>query len=69
MTFAKLLAELQGDRTQQEFGDRLGISQQVVSVITLGNHQAGRKVLAALVDAFPAREDDLVKAFLAQEAA
>ena len=68
MRFAELMASLQGDRTQQEFADLLGISQQTVSAIARPR-LAGRDVLTALIAAFPSRRAELVEAFLAQEAA
>lgn len=58
------LRELQGDMTQTQFADVLGVTQSYLSRIYLGKREAGRDVIANLLRAFPDQKDQIVALFL-----
>lgn len=63
----ELLQELQGNRSQEEFAQLLGVTQVHVSYVLSGKRNAGRKMLRGLVRAFPERQAEIVSCFFARD--
>ncbi len=66
MTIEQLVRELQGDMSQEELAQRLGVTQAMVSALLLGKRGLGRKVAIGMMQAFPERQDDILSLFLSQ---
>jgi len=65
MTFRALLAELQGEQTQTEFSERLGVAQSYLSMVLAGKRRPGRTLVSALIREFPQQERALLDLFFA----
>jgi tetratricopeptide (TPR) repeat protein len=61
--FGRLVAELQGDEKRIVFAGRLGVGESTIGNVTSGGRQRSPKLLAALVAAFPDREEEIVGAY------
>ena len=59
----RLLRELQGNMSQVDFADMLGISQSYLSMIYAGQRGAGSMVAQGLVRSFPERRPEIVGVF------
>lgn len=53
MSIADVLREYQGDRTQTEYAELLGISQGYLSLVLSGGRNAGIEVQRGFLRAFP----------------
>jgi plasmid maintenance system antidote protein VapI len=59
VTVDELLQECKGNMTQTEFARVLGVTQVHVSRLLAGTQRPGRKVIVALMKAFPEKRDVL----------
>ena len=59
----ELLRELQGEMSQGQFAEALGVNQSTLSRLLSGQIGASREMIIALVAAFPARRDDILGVF------
>lgn len=62
-----LVQELQGDRSQEEFAQLLGVTQVHVSYVLSGKRNVGHKMIRGLLCAFADRRDEIVAVFFGQE--
>jgi plasmid maintenance system antidote protein VapI len=62
-----LLRELQGERSQSEFAEMLGISQPMLSMVYQGTRRLGRDTIVRLMELFPAQRDVIIGVFLASD--
>ena len=60
----ELLQELQGDQSQEEFAEAIGVGRSTVAMICLGKRRAGRQFLERLLKAYPERSQDIIRVFL-----
>lgn len=65
MTFAELLKELQGDRSQDEFAKEVGLGQPTISMLLSGQRQPGITVIRKLCKAYPGQQDRIMDIFFA----
>jgi transcriptional regulator with XRE-family HTH domain len=67
MSIVNVMRQCQGDMSQNDFAQLLGISQPTLSMIYARQRNPGRHVLAHLVKAFPETRDDVVRFLFASE--
>jgi len=60
----ELLRRLQGDRSQTEFAELLGLSQPLLSMVYSGQRRLGREAIARLLERFPEQQGEIVRVFL-----
>ena len=61
-----LIRELQGADTLTAFALRVGVSDSALGAVLLGERRMGRKLITALVAAYPERGEELTSLFLRQ---
>jgi transcriptional regulator with XRE-family HTH domain len=57
--FVGLLKECQGERTQQEFADQLGLTQAQLSRLLAGKSHPGMRTLRALWREYPNKREEI----------
>lgn len=67
MTLSEWLKIKQGDRSQEDFGEFLGISQSTISRVYSGKRGLGANVLKTLVATYPDEIDEIFGLFFASE--
>ena len=67
MTAIELLRKCQGDMSQGEFGDKLGVSQAQVSMIYAGKRRPGAELMKRLGQAFPEVRTEVTTILFAPE--
>jgi len=65
MTLAELMRQLQGDESQEQFAERIGVHQTLISKIYAGEVRPGAKVVLGLERAYPGRADEIKALFFA----
>lgn len=68
MTIQELIRENQGERTQTEFAERIGVNQYLISR-ALSGAPVSKKVVVALCVAYPERRREIIDAWIADERA
>lgn len=67
MSLAGVFRKYQGDRTQTEYAEFLGLTQGTLSLIYSGRRGVGMEVLRALARAYPESAEDIASALSAPE--
>ena len=62
-----LLRKLQGERSQSEFAEMLGISQPMLSMVYQGTRRLGRDTIMRLLELFPEQREVIIGVFLASD--
>ena len=62
-----LLRQLQGDRSQSDFAELLGISQPMLSMVYQGTRRLGRDTIVRLTKLFPEQREVIIGVFLASD--
>ncbi len=65
MDIVQIIRKYQGDMTQQQYADALGVGQSTLSMLYSGQRKPGMEVIRALVRAFPHAVKEVVDAILA----
>ena len=58
------LRELQGNRSQADFAELLGISQPMLSMVYQGSRRLNRFAIVRLIEMFPEQQDTIIAVFL-----
>jgi hypothetical protein len=64
MNQVELLRSLQGDRSQSEFAEMIGICQSLLSMIYSGKRSVGKRAITCMMRLFPDRHDEIIRVFL-----
>lgn len=67
MTFEKLLRELQGNRSQEDFAREVGLGQATISLLLSGERRPGATVIRKLCRIYPKERGRIMDVFLSPD--